>query len=871
MPTLSDFVYTIKLMFDDKAFMSGAKRVQRSADGIIRSEMGMADAILAVDKRIKGYRQGLKEGSLTQRQFAAAVDEAQRSLAALKHGAVDGGNQLARYNNAIYGATQRSKRFASVGLQQVGYQVGDFAVQMQGGTNVAVAFGQQMSQLLGIFGAGGALAGAGVAIGTAFIAPLIEASKKAEDVEKNMQELNDAFDEYEKILGRIHSSTPEIEEDFGRLAESIRNVAKAVEGIRLEELRRELAEVSEAAVEGIMPRRPEGFFAQIMDFTKASFSDLGVFLNPFDYGPNANGISDYQERAMQPILDDLGEDWSPERLANLQESINLAVGWFRIGYKDAEWLAKDFERIITKLTSEITPDEDLSEELIQFIAGLTAAQEEAARMATAKERELAEEKERLAEEDKARQEEEAARLEAAYQRRTEQLQNYSNEVMVQIQQRAAARAKAEEDERKAAEEQRKLDELRHQQDLRYQEQRNKREEEAAKKRQEQLDLIKRAKDLHIGVRDVTNEILNGNIQVEEQLRLQVEEGEKLQEELGSSYRAALALAGVDINSGITTAAEAARLLAENLKISLANASMIVQLAQEDTVMSMPIGENPWKEPEDTKRSRGGGSREETLDEKIAKLYEQIKLERQLLDLSEDEVDIIRELGITWEQWGTIADSATVKAILAQKELIKEIERNKEEVADLSESISSSFESGLMSIVDGTESMGEAFKRMAQEIINELFRILIVQRLVAAMEPMIGSFSGFATSVGKNADGNVFENGRVQPFASGGVVSSPTYFPMAKGVGLMGEAGPEAILPLKRGSDGKLGVASSGGGSPVNVVINNYSNEQAEVKQNGQNLEVVIGQVISRDIQNGGPTYRAMRKTFGLRQPTTGRG
>lgn len=61
-------------------------------------------------------------------------------------------------------------------------------------------------------------------------------------------------------------------------------------------------------------------------------------------------------------------------------------------------------------------------------------------------------------------------------------------------------------------------------------------------------------------------------------------------------------------------------------------------------------------------------------------------------------------------------------------------------------------------------------------------------------------------------------GGVTPFAKGGVVASPTYFPLGLGTGLAGEAGAEAILPLQRGSDGRLGVASASGGA-VNVTFN----------------------------------------------------
>ena len=59
---------------------------------------------------------------------------------------------------------------------------------------------------------------------------------------------------------------------------------------------------------------------------------------------------------------------------------------------------------------------------------------------------------------------------------------------------------------------------------------------------------------------------------------------------------------------------------------------------------------------------------------------------------------------------------------------------------------------------------------------------------------------------------------VKPFAKGGVIGTPSYFPLERGLGLAGEAGPEAILPLRRGPDGSLGVASGRGGA-INVSFN----------------------------------------------------
>jgi phage-related minor tail protein len=84
----------------------------------------------------------------------------------------------------------------------------------------------------------------------------------------------------------------------------------------------------------------------------------------------------------------------------------------------------------------------------------------------------------------------------------------------------------------------------------------------------------------------------------------------------------------------------------------------------------------------------------------------------------------------------------------------------------------------------------------------------------------------------NANGNAFRGGNIIPFARGGIVSSPVLFPMARGAGLMGEAGPEAIMPLSRGPDGRLGVTASndnrgGGLAPVVIVENHGSGTQVE--------------------------------------------
>jgi phage-related minor tail protein len=89
-------------------------------------------------------------------------------------------------------------------------------------------------------------------------------------------------------------------------------------------------------------------------------------------------------------------------------------------------------------------------------------------------------------------------------------------------------------------------------------------------------------------------------------------------------------------------------------------------------------------------------------------------------------------------------------------------------------------------------------------------------------------------------------GAIKPFAAGGVVGTPTYFPLtAGGVGLAGEAGPEAILPLARGADGRLGVAMNGGGAVGNVTIHISTPDAESFRRSETYLTGQIARAVAR--------------------------
>lgn len=163
-----------------------------------------------------------------------------------------------------------------------------------------------------------------------------------------------------------------------------------------------------------------------------------------------------------------------------------------------------------------------------------------------------------------------------------------------------------------------------------------------------------------------------------------------------------------------------------------------------------------------------------------------------------------------------------------------------------------------------------FKDFAKSVIKDILRIMVKQLILNAVMAGISAFSGGAGASGASAAGSaapasaatpttgmgaspqvmakggVFDSPGLSAY-SGQVVNSPTHFAFARGMGLMGEAGPEAIMPLTRMPGGDLGVKTETETSapvPMQVNIHEAPNTHARVEQSddGKNLTVVIEQV-----------------------------
>lgn len=230
----------------------------------------------------------------------------------------------------------------------------------------------------------------------------------------------------------------------------------------------------------------------------------------------------------------------------------------------------------------------------------------------------------------------------------------------------------------------------------------------------------------------------------------------------------------------------------------------------------------------------------------------------------------------------------------QQRVADEVDRIQEELNKLMDganqvisaanAIGDAFSTSFKGIISGSmtaqEALASFFKNVAEHFLDMaaqiITKMIIIKILNAATSLLpvsnVASLGPVATAAGvvpragfmgpAFADGGMFANG-IQPFAMGGIISSPTLFKFAQGgamrTGLMGEAGPEGILPLSRGPGGRLGVDASGiddnGG--VNVTVNvdatgsKVQGDSGRAGELGRAISAAVQQELIKQKRNGG--------------------
>lgn len=267
-------------------------------------------------------------------------------------------------------------------------------------------------------------------------------------------------------------------------------------------------------------------------------------------------------------------------------------------------------------------------------------------------------------------------------------------------------------------------------------------------------------------------------------------------------------------------------------------------------------------PEQARQARASAAEEaRRLREEQQQLNDMLREQQNILRANEtpyeryqrqlEELAALQDRLNEAEQRGVEVNGVRVRA-LSTEELARTTERFATELErtekaakdadDIGRSLGLTFSSAFEDAIIKGKEFREILQAIAQDIARLIIRKSITEPVGAAVTNSLKgvSFSGIFDSIfgGSSAsaarpgvmssasgplysaNGNVFFGGNVVPFAAGGVVQRPTVFPMANGgVGLMGEAGPEAIMPLRRDSAGRLGVAGGGGGTVIQQTIN----------------------------------------------------
>ncbi|CAB4125126.1 hypothetical protein UFOVP59_82 [uncultured Caudovirales phage] len=245
------------------------EELRRGTLNLIGSVDRVAAAQISHANAMRVLRTAVSAGILSQQELA-------RTTASLTQRLEAQGLTLNNLGQVVQRNTGIFRRFGSSGMQQVGYQVGDFAVQVQSGTNALVALGQQGTQLLGIFGPAGAIAGAFFAIGTALLNVYFQTQKFKQAADN----LKTGISELRAEIKLLQSGAMGVAEEFGKvttgLERTVRLVATVTLAKALGDARTQLAALTKDIYTSTAPIMTSTLLDQRYQETQRYKRDLGM-------------------------------------------------------------------------------------------------------------------------------------------------------------------------------------------------------------------------------------------------------------------------------------------------------------------------------------------------------------------------------------------------------------------------------------------------------------------------------------------------------------------------------------------------------------------------------------------------------------------
>ena len=188
--------------------------------------------------------------------------------------------------------------------------------------------------------------------------------------------------------------------------------------------------------------------------------------------------------------------------------------------------------------------------------------------------------------------------------------------------------------------------------------------------------------------------------------------------------------------------------------------------------------------------------------------------------------------------------------MAEENLGRDLDARQRQLETL-DRLAQRFGASLSRAFDG----GAADGKRLDAALSSLGRTLTNAAMKAALRPLQTSlrsgFEGlFKSFLGLGGAGaSAFAKGgvvpRARPFASGGIVAAPTYFPLGRGLGLMGERGAEAIMPLARGPDGRLGVRGGDAARPIAVTVNVTTPDADSFRRSEAQVSAALARAVAR--------------------------
>lgn len=205
---------------------------------------------------------------------------------------------------------------------------------------------------------------------------------------------------------------------------------------------------------------------------------------------------------------------------------------------------------------------------------------------------------------------------------------------------------------------------------------------------------------------------------------------------------------------------------------------------------------------------------EAVQKRALQLFEETRTPQEKFNARMEELNrLLEQLGPAFEDtFNRAAGQASKDLDDSFSSQVKSLQKVKSLTEELGLTFSSAFEDAIVS----GGNLQSVLKGLAQDILRISTRKFVTEPLGNAFTGLLQGFFG-----GGSAKGNAFDTSGQMRFRAGGVVDRPTNFRFARGIGLMGEDGPEAIMPLVRGKGGKLGVQASGRGGGIVIQQTNH--------------------------------------------------